>query len=99
MDLQRIHRNSKNWWLFRAIAQWKLLTIACFCCYDYGANALEVVQKIATDQEDYHKCSSCLLVCWIAKIYQSITVEKVWLLTYKDTSGVAKKAPVAHKRE
>ena len=31
---------------------------------------------------------------------QSITVENVWLLTYKDTSGVAKKAAdIAHKRE
>ena len=98
--LQRIHQNSKKWWLLWGIAQWKWLTLATFCCYDYGTNAFEVVQKIATDQEDFHKCSSCLIVCWIAKIYQSITVKKVWLLTYKDTSGVAKKAvDVAHKKE
>ena len=24
------------------------------CCYDYGGNASERVQKIATDQKDYH---------------------------------------------
>ena len=29
-----------------------------FCCYDYSANASEAVQKIATDQKDYKKCSS-----------------------------------------
>ena len=44
--------------------------LATFCCYDYGPNASEVVQKIATNQKDYHKCSSCVIVCWIAKIYQ-----------------------------
>ena len=54
--------------------------LATFCCYDYGANASEVVQKIAVDQKDYHKCSSCVIVCWIAKIYQSKTVKKDWLL-------------------
>ena len=27
--------------------------LANFCCYDYGANASEAVQKIATDQKDY----------------------------------------------
>ena len=37
--------------------------LATFCCYDYGANASEAVQKIATDQKDYHKCSSCAIVC------------------------------------
>ena len=55
--------------------------LASFYCYDYGANASEVVPKIDTNQEDYHKCSSCVIVCWIAKIYQpttmSITVKKV----------------------
>ena len=54
--------------------------LATFCCYDYGANASEAVQKIATDQKDYHKCSSCVIVCWIGKIYQSITMKKGWLL-------------------
>ena len=37
--------------------------LATFCCYDYGANASEAVLKIATDQKDYHKCSSCVIVC------------------------------------
>ena len=27
--------------------------LATFCCYDYGTNASEAVQKIATDQKDY----------------------------------------------
>ena len=37
--------------------------LATFCCYDYGAYASEAVQKIAKDQNDYHKCSSCVIVC------------------------------------
>ena len=41
--------------------------LATFCCCDYGTNASEVVQKIATDQKDYRKCSSCAIVCWITK--------------------------------
>ena len=28
--------------------------LVTFCCYEYSANASEVVQKIATDQNDYH---------------------------------------------
>ena len=56
--------------------------LATFCCYVYGANASETVKKIDTNQKDYHKCSSYVIVYWIAKIYQSITVKKGWLLTY-----------------
>ena len=44
--------------------------LATFCCCDYDANASEAVQKIATDQKDYCKRSSCVTVCWIPKIYQ-----------------------------
>ena len=66
------------------IAQWKWLwgCLSDFCCYEYGANASEGVQKIASDQKDYHKYSPCVIVCRIAKIYQSITVKEGWLLTY-----------------
>ena len=47
-----------------------------------------------------HLVSSFVIVYWIAKIYQSITVKKGWLLTYEDTAGVAKKAAeVAQKIE
>ena len=56
--------------------------LTTFCRYDYGANASETVEKITTDQKDYHKCSSFGISCWITKIYQSITVKKGWLLTY-----------------
>ena len=52
--------------------------LGAFCCYDYSAKAFEVVQKIATDQKEYCKCSSCFMICWIAKIYlyQLITMKK-----------------------
>ena len=32
-------------------------------CYDHSANASEAVQKIATDQKEYHKCSLCVIIC------------------------------------
>ena len=54
--------------------------LATFCCYEYGANASEAVQKIAKDKKDYRKCFSCVIVCRIAKIYQSTAVRKGWLL-------------------
>ena len=37
--------------------------LATFRCYEYGANASDAVQKIAIDQKDYPKCSSCVMVC------------------------------------
>ena len=43
--------------------------LATFSCYDYGVSASEAVQKIATDQKDYHKCSSCVIVYWIDKYF------------------------------
>ena len=55
--------------------------LATFYCYHYGANASEAVLKIPKDQKDYHKCSSCVTVCWIVKIYQSITVKVGYQLT------------------
>ena len=82
--VQSIHQNSEKWWLCEELFSENDFeaVLAIFGCYDYGANASEAVRKIATDQKDYHKCPSCAIVCRIAKIYQSITVKKGWLLTY-----------------
>ena len=33
-----------------------------FCCCDHGAKASQAVQKIATDQKESRKCSSCVIV-------------------------------------
>ena len=33
--------------------------LATFCCCDYGPTTSEAIQKIATNQKDYHKCFSC----------------------------------------
>ena len=60
--------------------------LATFYCYNYGAKTSEAVQKRATDQQDYNKCSLCVMVCWIAKIYQSITVKKGQLLGHLQPS-------------
>ena len=75
--------------------------LATFCCYDYGINASKAVQKITTDQKDYRKCSSCVIVYCIVKIYHSVTVTKNVSYYYQDNSGVAKKkaAEVAQKKE
>ena len=52
--VQSIHQNSKN--DFEAV-------LVTFCCYDHGAKASEEVQKIATDQKEYRKCSLCVVIC------------------------------------
>ena len=37
--------------------------LVTFCCYGHGGNASEADQKIARDQKEYHKCSSCVIIC------------------------------------
>ena len=56
--------------------------LATFFCCGYSANGSKAVQKIASDQKGYHKCSLCVTICWTAKIYQLIRVRKGWLITY-----------------
>ena len=60
-----MHQNSKKWLLsetffskndFEAV-------LATFCCYGFGIQAFEAVQKITTNEKDYHKCYSCVIVC------------------------------------
>ena len=48
-SIQKIHQNSKKWWLLWGIALWKWLW-GCFSQFLlwYGANASEAVQKIST---------------------------------------------------
>ena len=79
MAIQRIHQTAKNSGFCEELLSENNFeaVLATFCCYDYGDNASEAVQKIATDQKDYRKCS-----CVIVKTNQSITVKKGWLPTY-----------------
>ena len=49
--VQKLHRNSKKWWLFEELLSennFDVILVTLFC-RDYGANAS--VQKIATDQK------------------------------------------------
>ena len=55
--------------------------LATFCCYDYCVNVSEAVQKIPADQKEYHKCFSCVIICWIAKIDLSINNSEKTLVT------------------
>ena len=80
---QRLYQNTKKWWLCEEfLSQNDFKTVlTTFCCHGYGVNASGTVQMIAADQKDYHKCSLYVIICWIAKIYESIIVKKGWLLT------------------
>ena len=75
--------------------------LATFCYYDHGSKASEAVQKIATDQNEYRKYSSCVIICWIVKIYLPINQHQWKIVDKKDNSDdVAKKAAeVAQKKE
>ena len=55
--------------------------LATFGCCNHGAKASEAVHKIATDQKEYRKCFSCVVICSIAKIYLSINDSEKWLVT------------------
>ena len=52
---------------------------ATFCCCDHRTKASEAAQRIATDQKESRKCSSFVIICWIAKIYLSINNSEKWL--------------------
>ena len=62
---QRMHQNSEKCWLCEELVSENDFeaVLATFCYYDYGAKASEAVQKIATDQKEYHKCSFCVIIC------------------------------------
>ena len=59
--VQSIHQNSKKCdFCLELLSKNDFeAVLATFCCYDHGAKASEEVQKIATDQKDYRKCSFC----------------------------------------
>ena len=54
--------------------------LTTFTCYDHGAKASEEVQKIVTDQIEHRKCSLCVILCSIAKIYLWINDSEKWLV-------------------
>ena len=37
--------------------------LVTFSCYNHGGNTSEAFQKIATDQKEYHRCSSYIIIC------------------------------------
>ena len=102
VTVQRIHQNSENSGFCEELLNENDFeaVLATFCCYDYGANASETVQKFARDQKEYRKCSPCVIICWIVKIYLSINNNEKRLTSYYDNSEVAKKiAEFAQKRD
>ena len=69
--VQTIHQNSKKWKLLLGLLSKNDFepVLVTFCCYDNDAKVFEEVQKIATDRREYRKCSFCVIICCIAKIY------------------------------
>ena len=61
--VQRIHQSREKWSLSEELLSENdsEAVLATLDCYDYGANTSEAIQ--ATHQKDYHKCSSCVIVC------------------------------------
>ena len=71
------------------------IVLAIFCCYDYGT---KTVQKITTDQKEYHKCSSCYILLNSQNI--PINQKQSKKAGYQNTSDVAKiAAEVEQKKE
>ena len=60
--VQIIHQNSKKWLLSKKdflSGDVFEAALIIFSSYGYGVNASEAVEKIATDEKDYHKRSLC----------------------------------------
>ena len=57
VTVQGIHQNIKKWQLCEELLSENDFeaVLATSCCYDYGGNASESIQEIATDQKDYRK--------------------------------------------
>ena len=92
-SMQKIHQNSKKWWLLWGIAQWKWLW-GCFNQFlllwiYYSANASEAVQKRRLAQ-----ARTLLELCQLTNSYfHSYTYEKTYFAVYYlligDTSQVS----------
>ena len=75
--VQEIHQNSEKMAAFSGdfLSENDFeAVLATFCYHDYDANASEAIEKITTDQNEYHKCSLCVIVCCVVKACQG------WLL-------------------
>ena len=72
--------------------------LATFCYYDHGPKTSEAVQKIATDQKEYWKCSLRVIICWIVKIYLSINNTEKWLVTRIPPTQLKKLLKLYRKR-
>ena len=70
--------------------------LVTFCYYEYGVNASEAIEKITTDQKDYHKCSLCVIICCIAKYINNS--KKGWLMGYLQRSKKKKLQKLYRKR-
>ena len=53
LAVQGIHQNSEKWWFCEELLSENDFeaVLATFCCYDYGANTSDAIQKIAADQK------------------------------------------------
>ena len=81
--VQSIHQNSEKWRLWWGIAQRKWLR-GCFShflllwpwCQGFWSSP-----EYRHRSKEYRKCSLCVIICWIAKMYLSINNSEKWLVT------------------
>ena len=70
----------------------------CFVKMTFRCQASKAIQKIATDQKDYHKCSFCVIICCIAKIYLSVNNSEKRLVTRTPPTELKKLQKLHQKR-
>ena len=87
--VQKIHENSKKCWLLWGITycKWLEAVLVNFCCFDYGTNASEAVQKIST-RTPLQLCKLTKTANFIAYPYEK-TYLAVYYLLIGDTSQVS----------
>ena len=81
----RTEHTSKQWKMMtfvrNCLMKMTLTALATSCCYGLGVMPSKTVQEITADQKEYRKCPLRVIICWIAKIYQSINNSEKWLVT------------------
>ena len=62
--VQSIHQSTKNVNVCEELLSENHFeaVLPTFCYYEHGAKASEAVQKISTNQKEYHKCSLCVII-------------------------------------
>ena len=98
----RTEHTSKQWKMMtfvrNCLMKMTLTALATSCCYGLGVMPSKTVQEITADQKEYRKCPLRVIICWIAKIYQSINNSEKWLVTRIPLTQLKKLLKLHRKR-